>query len=301
MIEPQAEENSMLDDMLDQAIDEPAVENPADKPPEAPEVMVVAADLWALPEMVVGSNKVIKHEIDPSLSRKSKSKKQIKADEKLTAIQKLKENYQQQWREELKKEIFDEASDKGFQEGFDRGLTQSLKETNRLHEQLRSFMHCFEAPIEMINQEVEKQLELLAVTLAQQLVRREIKTNPDEIVGLIRESIKLLPASSRKIKITIHPEDAALVKEALAIDDMDDDLKWSFIEDPMLTRGGCVIKSAQSVINVTLENRLASLAASVLSSNRSADDPQKTTEHHQKEASSLEPEPEPEQFKSTDA
>jgi len=40
----------------------------------------------------------------------------------------------------------------------------------------------------------------------------------------------------------------------------------------LLSRGGCIIGSEKSVINVSLENRLASLAGSVLSGSRAVDD-----------------------------
>jgi len=43
------------------------------------------------------------------------------------------------------------------------------------------------------------------------------------------------------------------------------------MEDPMITRGGCEIKSDQSTINATLENRLQALAASVLGGERIED------------------------------
>lgn len=284
--------NSLLEDMLDQAIDEPeskqkseesVAEPVAETPKDDTDVEpAVVASRWTLPRMSADPNKVVRYEEDENDPR-NKKKSNTKKQRKLSPLEKLKQRYTAQWQKELRKEIYEElhskAHEEGYQQGYQEGRDESLKETQNLQQQLRDFMQCFEAPIELINEEVEEQLELLAVTLAQQLVRREIKSNPGEIVGLIRESIKLLPASSRKIKINIHPDDAALVNEALSIEE-DDDLKWVFIEDPMLTRGGCIIKSEQSVINVTLEHRLASLAGSVLSGNRSLDEPAEQPQQH---------------------
>ena len=122
-----------------------------------------------------------------------------------------------------------------------------------------------------MNEEVEQQLTQVAVSLAQQLVRRELRLEPGEIVGLIRDSVKLLPANSRRINILINPEDASLVRSALSINTTDEEQSWKLVEDPIITRGGCEIKTETSVINVTLENRLSELAAAVLGGDRERD------------------------------
>lgn len=158
-----------------------------------------------------------------------------------------------------------------FDEGYAEGKQQAQQEADALKAQLLEVINFFQQPLHTLNEEVEQQLSLLAVTLAQQLVRREIKMEPGEIIGLIRESVKLLPANSRKIRIYLHPEDADIVRKTLQLDDEDDEQNWQLMEDPMITRGGCEIKSEQSTINATLENRLQALAASVLGGERIED------------------------------
>ena len=158
-----------------------------------------------------------------------------------------------------------------FDEGYADGKQQAQQEIDELKQQLREVIQFFERPLQSLNEEVEQELSLLAVTLAQQLVRREIKIEPGEIIALIRESVKLLPANSRKIRIYLHPEDADIVRNTLQLDTADDEQNWKLVEDPMITRGGCEIKSEQSTINATLENRLQALAASVLGGERLED------------------------------
>ncbi len=157
-----------------------------------------------------------------------------------------------------------------FEEGYAEGKKLAQQETDELKGQLLEVIDFFEQPLQSLNEDVEQQLTLLAVTLAQQLVRREIKVEPGEIIALIRESVKLLPANSRQIRIYLHPEDAEIVRNALQLDE-DDEHNWKLMEDPMITRGGCEIKSEQSTINATLENRLQALAASVLGGERVED------------------------------
>jgi flagellar assembly protein FliH len=165
----------------------------------------------------------------------------------------------EQWRQQ--------ARDEGYREG----RQQAEQETAQLRKQLLQLIEFFDRPLQALNDEVEQQLALLAVTLAQQLVRREIRADPGALVGVIREAAQLLPANARKIRISLNPEDAELVRNTLQLDEHDDEQSWKLVEDPLVTRGGCVIKADQSVINATLENRLQALAASVLGGDRVED------------------------------
>lgn len=155
-------------------------------------------------------------------------------------------------------------------EGYAEGLKKAEQETLQEKLRLRELIRFLENPLEALNEEVEQQLSQVAVSLAQQLVRRELRIEPGEVVGLVRESVKLLPVNSRNISIVINPEDASLVRSALSINS-DEEQGWKLIEDPMITRGGCEIKTDTSKINVTVENRLSELAAAVLGGDRERD------------------------------
>ena len=157
-------------------------------------------------------------------------------------------------------------------EGYQEGLRRADEEAAALRRRLLDLIDFFEHPLKQLNEDIEHQLTQLAVTLAQQLVRRELKVEPGEIVGLIRDSVKLLPGNTRNISIVLHPEDAELVRNALALDEHDDERSWKLVEDPMITRGGCEIQAPPSTINATLENRLSALAASALGGDREQDE-----------------------------
>ncbi len=157
------------------------------------------------------------------------------------------------------------------EEGYQQGLVRAQQETRELQQQLLQLIDFLEHPLQELNEDIEHQLTQLAVTLAQQLVRRELKVEPGEIIGLIRDSVQLLPGIQRNISIVLHPEDAQLVRNALSIETSDEEHNWKLVEDPMITRGGCEINAPPSAINATLENRLSELAASVLGGEREQD------------------------------
>ena len=109
----------------------------------------------------------------------------------------------------------------------------------------------------------------LVVVLAQQLVRREIRQEPGELIGVIRESMALLPANKRQVSVMLHPEDVQMVQTMMA--SAESDSHWNLVEDPLMSRGGCRISTDVSHIDATLEARLASLAATVLGGERKGD------------------------------
>ena len=158
------------------------------------------------------------------------------------------------------------------EEGYQQGLVRARQEAEDLQRRLLQLIEFFEHPLQALNEDIEHQLSQLAVTLAQQLVRRELKVDPGEIIGLIRDSVKLLPGNTRNISVLLHPEDARLVRNALSLDSNDEEQTWKLVEDPMITHGGCEISAPPSSINATLENRLSELAAAVLGGDREQDE-----------------------------
>ena len=76
--------------------------------------------------------------------------------------------------------------------------------------------------------------------------------------------------ATRHVRIFLHPEDAELVKENLAIGESKD-RRWEIVEDPVLTRGGCRVVTEVSQIDSTIEHRLNAIISEVLGSERTGD------------------------------
>jgi len=107
------------------------------------------------------------------------------------------------------------------------------------------------------------------VIIARQLVRREIKTDPGQIVAIVREAILALPGAAKKIYVYLHPEDLELVKTKLSTSEPES--YWRLMEDPTLSRGDCKVLTDTSTIDATLERRLSSLVANMLGGEREQD------------------------------
>ena len=162
-----------------------------------------------------------------------------------------------------------QAREEGYAAGHAQGLAAGREEMQRRVRELERLMENLAAPLEQVDAEVEQELVGLAVTIARQLVRREIKTDPGQIVAVVREVMSVLPSSSRSVELRMHPEDAALVREVLHVSD--DERRWRIVEDPVLARGGCKASTETTQVDATLESRLNAVIAQVLGGDRDGD------------------------------
>lgn len=160
-----------------------------------------------------------------------------------------------------------EGHAEGYQRGYAEGLTAGRDEVLLRVQKLDQMLGYLHQPLEKLDTTIEEELTWLATEIARQLVRRELRTSPGEVVAVVREAVSLLPAASSGIQVRLHPDDARLIREVLSLGN-DNEPIWRIIEDQTLSRGGCVINSELSRIDATVEKRLGTVIASVLGDER---------------------------------
>jgi flagellar assembly protein FliH len=111
----------------------------------------------------------------------------------------------------------------------------------------------------------------LAFAVGKQLARRELAAAPAQILAILRECLEQLPVAARDVRVHLHPEDAAIVRERLAAPA--EERAWSLIEDPTLARGGCLVRSDTSQIDARFESRVNAVLASALGEQRTSERP----------------------------
>lgn len=167
--------------------------------------------------------------------------------------------------DETSSESYARGFEQGRQEGHAAGSQALADQVARLQQLTQSLAR----PLENLDQEVVDSVVQLATLIAAQLVRRELKTDPQQIVAVVREAVAALPLATRNIKLHLHPEDAHLVQELMALPEGED--SWQIVEDISLTRGGCVLTSENSQIVATVEARLNAIISAMLGGQRSGD------------------------------
>jgi len=186
-------------------------------------------------------------------------------------------------RRELDAAELDAADRRAWQVGYDEGLAQGraaadeeqaarLRALDQQVARLDAILVALVRPLAELDMSVERELAELACAIARQVVRRELRTEPAHVIGAIREAVALLPAAARDVRVLLHPEDAALVRERLV--DSGAGRVWAITEDPMMGRGGCRVVAENSTIDARLETRVGAVIAHVLGDERAAGEPE---------------------------
>ncbi len=246
---------------------------------------------WRLPEMTPSDSfaEALEQDLNPEPEPEEAAEPPpVPTAEELEAMQRQAfEEAAKEGRERGYREGFDKGSQEGYKEGYDKGFQQGYREGRdkgeaegraaaeqslaREAEYLGRLMSALTEPLEQLDREIEEELAALAIAVARQLIRRELKTDPGQIVAVVREALGLLPSSQRTATVTMHPEDAALVRSALKLDQTR--VPWRIVEDPLIGRGGCRVETEVSRIDATVEARLAAVIAASFGGERRDDPP----------------------------
>lgn len=166
-----------------------------------------------------------------------------------------------------------EAWEHGFKDGHVEGVRKGEAELRaRIAEvdvklaALDAIMGTLAKPLDELDQQVETELTRLALAVGKHLARRELRIDPTQIIGIIRHTVSLLPLSARKIKIQLHPEDAAIVREKLAR--ASGEQEWQLAEDPLMARGGCRLTTENSSVDARFEASVAAALVGLLGDDR---------------------------------
>ena len=165
--------------------------------------------------------------------------------------------------------IQQEAREEGFREGEAAGRREGAAAVQAEAEHLARVLDSLVPAVEGLDRRVEQELVTLAVTVARQLVRRELRTDPGQIVAAVREAFAVLPSSERRVRLHLHPEDARIVREALHLSELEQ--PWKVIEDPTLSRGGAWLETDISRVDATVESRLNAVVAEMWGGERRED------------------------------
>ena len=170
---------------------------------------------------------------------------------------------------EQQSKIRQQAYEKSYAKGYMEGLAQGQKEIAKQVNDFQSLITAITMPLPDLDNQVVDEMVQLCIAIVKQMVRRELKMAPDEVIAVIKEALSILPATAAEVTLELHPADAELVRNSLI--NPDSQSNWKIIEDPLLTRGGCRVLTATSRIDATVESRINTVIAEILGDERKRD------------------------------
>ncbi len=145
--------------------------------------------------------------------------------------------------------IHTEAHEAGYNAGYEEGAARAKAEAERLD----NLIHSLAQSLQVLDQDIADQLLGLGLEIARQVTRSALKVKPELLLPVVREALAALPVSHAHPTLTLHPTDAALLREHLG--EQISHGGWRLLEDPDMEAGGCRVQAGASDIDATLATR----------------------------------------------
>lgn len=152
-----------------------------------------------------------------------------------------------------------QARDEGRAAGLAEGRAVAAQELRERLAQLDAVYEATARPLQAFDEQVAQELARLAMVVAGRVVAHELQLSPELVVRAVREAANALPAATRELRVHLHPQDLALLRELGAAE-----RHWQLLADPALARGDCRLESEHSRLDARVETRLAAVVDAVL-------------------------------------
>lgn len=163
--------------------------------------------------------------------------------------------------ESIRQEAWNEGFATGEREGFHSTQIKVRQEAEvalkaRL-DSLEQVMLQLLDPLAEQDMQIEKSVVHLVEHIARQVIQRELQTDSQRIVHVLRDCLKLLPMGASNLRIFVNPQDFGLIK---ALRERHEET-WKIFEDDDLLPGGCRIETEHSRIDASIETRISQAIA----------------------------------------
>jgi flagellar assembly protein FliH len=157
------------------------------------------------------------------------------------------------------------ARQAGYQEGYRDGLValEGFKESfaQQATSQVGALLEAFDTQLQALDAQVAQALAASAVQLARQVLRSELRAQPELVARVAAEAVSAVMLSARQITVQVHPQDLPLVSEgaaeALALRGA------RLVASSSIARGGVLVHSDVGSIDARIAGRWAQAAAAL--------------------------------------
>ncbi len=159
----------------------------------------------------------------------------------------------------------DSLKQEGYAEGFVQGQAQATLQAQRQigdfianqgRDAAQDFAKLFasaQAQLSDAEQVMARGVLELSCELARQVLRRELSVNPNALQPVIREALGLLVGESKSAVVRLNPLDLEVLEDVMRTEFSN--LSLTLLPDATITRGGCLVESAGTVVDGTIEKR----------------------------------------------
>lgn len=165
-------------------------------------------------------------------------------------------------------DAFQQAQEQGFQQGLQAGQQQGYEQSvtefvERINQAKDMFVQLVRARRKVIA-DIEPQVARLSVKIAERVVGQELETNPEVVVGIVRQALSVMN-DREEVNIRVHPEDAPFVEENRAsLERLVEGLKkFEISAEAAMERGSVVVETNLGNIDARVSTQLDAIRAGI--------------------------------------
>ena len=162
-------------------------------------------------------------------------------------------------------QLLQEARQQAYAEGFNHGHDAGSQETRDVLEatvrrsaeetavRMGQLLHSMGDQLIASEQHIARQILELSCDIARQVVRQELSVNPNALQPVVREAVGMLVTEGRPATVRLNPIDMEAMAQPLREELDGPGVQW--MADPAVPAGGCLVESAGTVVDGSLDKR----------------------------------------------
>ena len=162
--------------------------------------------------------------------------------------------------------LVSEEKKRGYEQGYKEAIEHAQGEWEQKLNHLKELLLALEQPLKDLDQDIQEKTLEIAIAIAKQIIRRELTIDSGQIVSAVKQAIELIPKDGQTINIYVNPNDEEHIKNLFAQNG--ESSKFNVIHDPTISQGGCRASTDYSLVDLTIENQVAMIAAQVFGEQR---------------------------------
>jgi flagellar assembly protein FliH len=161
------------------------------------------------------------------------------------------------------RELLAAARQAGYQDGLRDGQASAdaFKQSHarQVAVQLGALLQSFDGTLGELETQMAQALTRSVVALAQQVIREELRQQPEHIARIAAEAVESLMMSARHVRVRLNPLDMPLVQ--MGAGEVLEARGASLLADPLIARGGCLVESDIANVDARIAQRWQAAAA----------------------------------------
>lgn len=118
---------------------------------------------------------------------------------------------------------------------------------------MEGLVGALDASLSELQQRMAQEVLQLACDIARQVVRQELKSNPQALLPVVREALDMLVTEGRPATVRLHPQDLEHLEQPLRQEFAQHKLQW--LADADVAPGDCLVESSGTVVDGGLDKR----------------------------------------------